>query len=495
MPSVYAYVMLQAPPVLSGRAKHRFELLEWHRKMHKDFCADTRLNDLKKSHPIILSDGDINTVLRDLRQRDVRLQVLIWSALGREQCGSGHRMDREKNPFQFDEGGLKLITDSKRGPRIIVVCHKYGAASTAAALCEVDGVAAVIYLKHELLRENGAKLFFDVILPVLREIECGACSVEDIRQRMGSNARKFFKLRQDSGEQWGVLMKSGAACPQWRQEHSDVQEMVRVSMRDSGCQLSNIHSSMSKSSELNCLRVCDICTVSRLIEHVEDGLVGHEQECDKVTIWHVLPQERDLSRSRCVVNDVCFSFLGSSEWNVVWRIAEEADWDELKKCQLSGSIDLHNLLWVDVGVNKAMLGGLAAQLTDFCRNHTHTVLLLTSSEDCSALTPEMSFEEWDEVKPQTGDGMPTARDTLSTSIEADSLHGEIKVYIKEWRGDCSGDKCFPLKVISANEFVGIFEKALPLGFECPIAGVYEDDDQSLLVRIGFSCVGLVHRLR
>jgi hypothetical protein len=170
---IYLHLVMQPPPLVIGEAKARAEL---HARIES---IGTRLSTEradwigKNQYPLVLSDGSSLVCELEAQLREGRLHGFVW-------CGKGygweHRTRAEAATFMptIDRIAdiIRQTTEARPPPELAVVCLECGARKAADELVSA-GVQTVLWLELDTIGD-GAKVFCDVIGPVLQSMHTGA---------------------------------------------------------------------------------------------------------------------------------------------------------------------------------------------------------------------------------------------------------------------------------------------------------------------------------
>ena len=499
----FTQLLIQRDPAVVGQVLLREKLL-------------SQTNEFAKHYGKLLLPNEEAVCLREITMDGLRAAlcsknsfVLLWSGPGIGWVeDSSHPIEQTLDGFQQHIRAETLQT------KVVVVCHRYGAAETARKISDA-GVKAVVWVTQDLMGRDGRTLLFDVLNPVMRLILDGqpehTCSRlleknwkdSKLNDRVGRGVKMLAPLvRSDTGGLTGSAQRAVTnvmAVKVPSNMRCDCLKALAFLSSDDLSIFKRRSSTLIKHDASLELAVCDL--------HEPAGLVSKMQaewtsgETSKVFKVHLFGSEAtDASRCRAVALEAVTGCVVDEKCDILWRVqtcedakllgqvlqASEADWSKI-------------LVWVDLVEESE--GTLVDELKSLlepgklCRENSIAVLLLTSggSDALREAAKDWSdqFDAEHEIKKV---------DDASAGVKAHPLHANLRLHLTREQGLRS-----PFELLDERGFAQLVSEVLPYnsrggGSEersdqarVPIAGMYVDKTD-LIVAFCVSDVAFLKRL-
>jgi len=460
----YSYIVMQPGNCLTWH----IQPLKRHALMVRQTEQGLRAKDgggwLAMHRPICLVDeNDMAAPIRHLREGGTH--SLVLSALGR---GWVPWVPKYTGPTGELEPLIKVFKQSG-WPCIIVVCQLYGSRTTAERLFEESQTkATVVWFKQEVSRGD----VFSSMLPDV--LSCASSPDADT----GSTLAGFLSVQnflccgpQGAMERLGVCKGISSGDPGWTLSDSREREHLE---KVKPLELQNRHLDVRLSEKFH-TNPCDIRLFGKLIQRVEQnanrGLRIHLQGVS--------------SQTRLLAYQVCKYFEYRPKFDSVTRLRNQSDFDRLRTFG-----DGLALMWIDLCATTAEC---EEALEEVIGREENVVLLLTHNGN--AETEELreslvAVGDWDVVE------VSNNGEASQIPADAKSLHEEIRLTRETKTRLDLWDLSTVIQQVLPDPSLG--KEGLGHGdtlYWVPIAGIFEDDDNSLLVRLCISDVEYLHRLR
>ena len=459
----YLYLALQPPAVVAGSMPTYFAFGQQMAVLKSSLVA-ARTSWLGADRfPNCLSDAESDVVRADLRAG--RVNILCWGAHGLGWgCGTSITLEEIVNAVQ----------KAPQRPEAAIVCLAYGPRKAARRLFEA-GIKTVLWIKSDVYSNQGRGFIDDIkfshdIIQSASALAASFAAVsgeptgEPAAWELPTDGRRCGLLKQFEGgrvAEWGTAPSARGA---WL--HTKSQTAIT---KDEQASIAFVPEPI--------LLACDIKHVTAIKRSLDDASSAQQQ---LLLLVHC-EEETPFVRSRAVVLELCRSLycgeVGTRAFQLIFRVAGEDDLTRLLDDTAIARVPWpHNaLVWVDDEAPSDALERLVT-ITSRLKNG-RLAIIFTGKYDPEQVseTTQMEVQEY-----QIGevDGVPGAT--------ADKLHDEIKFRIESK----SGSPIDALEVVGMKPLRAALEETVH-----GVAGVYFDDDNSIMIRLCISDIAFLHQLR
>eukprot|EP00931_Biecheleriopsis_adriatica_P056643 TRINITY_DN33570_c0_g1_i1.p1 TRINITY_DN33570_c0_g1~~TRINITY_DN33570_c0_g1_i1.p1 ORF type:complete len:1600 (-),score=229.24 TRINITY_DN33570_c0_g1_i1:234-4577(-) len=332
----FMYIILE-PPMTFGDASRARVAQQMYAVTQK---ARYLIRDGTLKCPVWVADAE------HARENMVELalaDVIVW-------CGEGIPIDGEEGARETSMDILKLL----QSVSLFVVCLKHGALQ-AAKFLQAELPCPVIWFAADMISSRCPDHLFSLMSFAVEEACSSRLTSKTLEPNMmwkSSVERKFEQMTQEYPLLETEILAFDMLC------NRDQQRGLRSLMKRATSQKEGANS-------CSCFVASNRVYATNLLQEALDGL--ELLECDReepARVCQLLKKEKEhslqltgkasqsLSRCRSVAFEVCKALLRSYDYDIIWRIASEHDFEILKnKLLRSRGKPARPLLWVDDGID------------------------------------------------------------------------------------------------------------------------------------------------
>jgi len=470
----FCYVIIRPAAVVTWHNKHREGLVTLVKDIERMF--EKKAQNLADC-PIYLTDDSRLTMGKYLHQGGSR--SLILSAMGRGWEPSMRRQGERCSPFNYFQD-LKEIFCISGWLHVIIVCQTYGAESAAKVLWELSGTKTTVLWFRQEFDATVCEIVLDFLQLSPRK------SKKDIKQDLLEGHRalsskpdpdNFFDILKD--EDYGDV---GTAVDNEGTVFKVVNKVSELVVQ---------HPHLWREPDENFeLKTCDLRDFRRLIDLVSkhfDKSARHFN-AHRILVPGKAGGEPCLERCRSIAFQVCTYFKFQQCFDCVLRVRSR------KHCNLP-QVKLGGLLvWFDL-----CDANCDAQNIDLSTASRRFALVTynDASADVAEVLETKLRQTCECVVCIVAGALKSGDELTETeSSVADKLHRELRLTLLDEKDKRCSCQVVRLEYLAqaVKEVLESFDDSTNLCF-VPISSLFVDDDDAVLVRVCFSDVRNLNRLR